>query len=365
MRFVDNYAMTPTRLRTLWLKAHLWVGLVIGLPLVIVSISGAALVFEDDIDRALNPSVSFVTPGSQSLPIDELIAKARAAYPAAQLTSLTFPEKADQALQIGAVKKPEGPLTIAVNQYTGEVLGARSSAEREVGLARRIHLLHTRLFAGEIGEWIVGTITALTLFMAIAGMVLWWPRKIVTVKWSASGRRINFDLHNVFGFYASAVFFFIALTGMMIAFERWTDPMFMRLNDAPVPPLARESIASGTPASVETLVRAAHDALPGAFLKGVTIPNGGKNAVVAMMKYPEDRTPGGRSRVALDQYSAQALTVINTRTAPAGSRLVNLKRSAHTGDIFGSITRALYFITALMLAGQVITGFFIWRKPSR
>ena len=341
-------------------------GLVIGLPLVIVSISGAALVFEDDIDRALNPAVSFVTPGVQSLPVDELIAKARAAFPAAQLTSVTFPEKPDQALQIGAVGKPQGPLTIAVNQYTGEVLGARSSAEREVGLARRIHLLHTRLFAGEVGEWIVGTITALTLFMAIAGMVLWWPRKIVTVKWTASGRRINFDLHNVFGFYASAVFFFIALTGMMIAFERWTDPMFMRLNDVPVPALARESVdINGTPSGVDALVRASHEALPGAFLKGVTIPNGGKSAMVAMMKYPEDRTPGGRSRVALDQYSARALTVINTRTAPTGSRLVNLKRSAHTGDIFGGITRALYFVTALMLAGQVITGFFIWRKPSR
>ena len=354
--------MTPIRLRTIWLKAHLWVGLVIGLPLVVVAITGAALVFEDDIDRALNPKLSFVTPAAPSLPIDELIARTRAAYPAVQLTSLSFPEKPHFALQIGATSK-EGPLTISINQYTGDVIGARTSAEREVGLARRIHLLHTRLFAGEIGEWIVGAITALTLFMAIAGIVLWWPRKIVTVKWSASGRRINFDLHNVFGFYASAVFFFIALTGMMIAFERWTDPMFMRLNDAPVPALARESVATpGTPASVDTLLRAAHDALPGAFLKNVSIPSGGTNAIVAMMKYPEDRTPGGRSRVALDQYSARVLTVINTRTAPAGTRLVNLKRSAHTGDIFGVVTRALYFITALMLAGQVITGFFIWRR---
>lgn len=354
--------MRPTRLRTLWLKAHLWVGLAIGLPLVIVSISGAALVFEDDIDRALNPKISFVTPGMQSLPIDELVARTREAYPAVQLTSITFPETPSQALQIGAASKT-GPLTISVNEYTGDVLGARTAAEREVGLARRIHLLHTRLFAGEVGEWIVGAITALTLFMAIAGIVLWWPRKIVTVKWSASGRRINFDLHNVFGFYASAVFFFIALTGMMIAFERWTDPMFMRLNDTPVPALARESEATGMPTSVDTLVRAAHDALPGAFLKGIGIPTGGTNAIVAMMKYPEDRTPGGRSRVALDQYSGRALTVINTRAVPTGTRLVNLKRSAHTGDIFGAVTRALYFVTALMLAGQVITGFFIWRKP--
>lgn len=351
-------------IRTLWLKAHLWVGLTIALPLIVVALSGSVLVFEDALDRALNPSLSFVTPGDRPLPLDDIVSRVKAAYPDAVLSSFSFPEQPDLALQIAANAKPQGPFTIAVDQYTGQVLGTRSSADREAGLARRIHLLHTRLFAGQIGEWTVGLITALTLFMAIAGLVLWWPRKILTVKTTASGRRINFDLHNVFGFYASAVFLFIALTGMMISFEAWTDPLLMRLNESPVPPLAREStvIAGATPIGAEALASAAHAALPGAFLKGISIPNGGNGVIVALMKYPEDRTPGGRSRVALDQYSGRVLTVVNTRTAPAGTRLINLKRSAHTGDIFGAATRALYFITCLMLAGQVVTGFFIWWK---
>jgi uncharacterized iron-regulated membrane protein len=357
--------------RALWLKAHLWIGLAIGAPLVVVALTGAILVFEDGLDRALNPRTSYVPDVASGvrpqvqhpLPIDDLVAKAKAAFPATQLSSISFPESPDLALQIGAGSKSTGPITIAIDQYTGEVLGIRSAAEREAGLARRIHLLHTRLFAGQVGEWIVGLITALTLFMAIAGLVLWWPRKIVSVKWTASGRRVNFDLHNVFGCYASAVFLFIALTGMMISFERWTDPLFMRLNDAPVPQLPRESNDRTTqPIRIETLTSAAAAALPGAFLKGIGIPNGGNSVIVAMMKYPEDRTPGGRSRVALDQHSARVLTVINTRTAPAGARLVNLKRSAHTGDIFGAATRALYFVTCVMLAGQVLTGFLIWIK---
>lgn len=351
-------------IRTLWLKAHLWVGLTIAVPLIVVALSGGVLVFEDALDRALNPALSYLTPGDHPLPLDAIVSRVRSAYPDAVLSSMSFPERSDLAVQIGANQKPQGSFTIAVNQYTGQILGTRSAADREAGLARRIHLLHTRLFAGQIGEWIVGLITALTLFMAIAGLVLWWPRKIVSVKRSASGWRMNFDLHNVFGFYASGVFLFIALTGMMISFEAWTDPWFMRLNETAVPALAREStmVAGATPVSVDALASAAQAALPGAFLKGIGIPNGGKGVVVASMKFPEDRTPGGRSRVALDQYSGQALTVINTRTAPAGTRLINLKRSAHTGDIFGAATRALYFVTCVMLAGQVVTGFLIWWK---
>jgi len=139
--------------------------------------------------------------------------------------------------------------------------------------------------------------------------------------------------------------------------------MFARLNEAPVPALARESVDLGDrPAGVDSLMRAAQAALPGAFLKGISLPDGGKGAVTALMKYPEDRTPGGRSRVVLDQYSTRVLSVLNTRTAPRGTRLINLKRSAHTGDIFGAVTRALYFVTCLMLAGQVLTGVFIWLK---
>jgi uncharacterized iron-regulated membrane protein len=114
------------------------------------------MVFEDDLDRALNPATSFVPAGDRALPIDEVIARVKAAHPDAQLGSVTFPERPTDALQISANAKPQGPFTIAVNQYTGQELGVRTAAEREAGLARQIHLLHTRLFAGQVAEWTVG-----------------------------------------------------------------------------------------------------------------------------------------------------------------------------------------------------------------
>src|SRR5439155_754907 len=157
-----SYAMT---FRTFWLKAHLYVGLTIGLVLFVVAVSGAALVFEDNIDRARHPALSYVTPGDHLLPLQELIMRVKAAYPAAQLGSVTFPEKPDHSMQVSARSKQD-TLSIYINEYTGQVLGDREAAERETSLARRIHLLHTRLFAGQIGEWIVGVITFLTLFMA-------------------------------------------------------------------------------------------------------------------------------------------------------------------------------------------------------
>jgi uncharacterized iron-regulated membrane protein len=37
-----------------------------------------------------------------------------------------------------------------------------------------------------------------------------------------------------------------------------------------------------------------------------------------------------------------------------------LKRSAHTGDIFGAPTQALYFLVSVGIAMQAITGVLIW-----
>jgi uncharacterized iron-regulated membrane protein len=40
------------------LVAHLWVGLSAAAFLTVVAVSGSALVFENEIDRALNPALS-------------------------------------------------------------------------------------------------------------------------------------------------------------------------------------------------------------------------------------------------------------------------------------------------------------------
>jgi len=78
------------------------------------------------------------------------------------------------------------------------------------------------------------------------------------------------------------------------------------------------------------------------------------------LKYPEDRTPAGRSRVYVDQFTGTVIGVESTRTAQFGRRVLNLKRSLHTGDIFGAPTEALYFLVSLGVALQVGTGVLIW-----
>ncbi len=339
--------------RTL-LGLHQWVGLAAGLFLIVISASGSALVFENEIDRALNPSTSFVTPGDQPLPIETLVARVQAAYPNDQIGGVRIADKPDQAYEFSLRSRQ----TAMVNPYTGNILGLR---DREKSFARWVHLLHTRFVAGDIGEQLVGGFSVAMLGLAITGLVLWWPRKIRAIGSASSWKRTNFDLHNVLGFYSSLVMLFITLSGVLIAFEGTTDPLVRRLNHTPDAPAPQSTpVAVGTRISVDEAMAIGERALPGAFASNVGIPNSPKAVFRILKKFPEDRTPAGRSRVYVDQFSGKVLLVENTRTAPLGTRILNLKRSAHTGDIFGAPTQALYFIVSLGIALQAVTGALVW-----
>ena len=78
------------------------------------------------------------------------------------------------------------------------------------------------------------------------------------------------------------------------------------------------------------------------------------------MRYPEDHTPAGRSRVYIDRNNYTVLATNSTRDAQIGTRLDNLKRSLHTGDVFGKVSSAIWFLATLVMVSQIITGVLMW-----
>lgn len=351
-------------MRTWLLKLHRWAGLGLGIIIFVLAVTGSALVFENDIDATLNADLMFTKGNGQRILLQQAVDAARKAHPQDPPVSMRVVPNGLFAQERTIELSLKSRQTALVNPYTGEVLGTRN---QEKSFARFLHLLHTRLVAGQTGEYVTGAVTFVTFLMALSGLYLWWPRKLLSLKTTPSWRRTNLDLHHVLGFWGSAVMVTICLSGVLIAFEEFTEPMLKKLDSRPAPTANLESTPQPgrTPISVDEAVRLANAALPGATTTAINIPSPGKAVYRALLKFPEDRTPAGRSRVVVDQWSGKVLQTINTREAELGTRISNLKRSAHTGDIFGWPTRALYFIASLMIAGQVVSGFLIWWKPGK
>ena len=105
----------------------------------------------------------------------------------------------------------------------------------------------------------------------------------------------------------------------------------------------------------------AHTALPGAMPFSVNVP-GPTDAFLVRSRYPEDRTPGGRSAVVIDPYTARVRFAEGSRTAPAGARLVIANRAIHTGDVFGLPSKFVMSLASLGAVLQVISGVMMWLK---
>jgi len=73
-------------LRKATFQIHLWTGLGIGLYVTMLSVTGAALVYRVEMERAFQTPRPAFEPGRAPLPTEELKASAQRAYPGWQVT---------------------------------------------------------------------------------------------------------------------------------------------------------------------------------------------------------------------------------------------------------------------------------------
>lgn len=349
------------------LIAHRWLALVVAVFLVVVAVSGGLLVLEGPIGRARQPHV---VPAGSPLPLDTLVQRARARAGGGDVVMMTLGDSPDLAwgvvLSSAASRGPGGGTDVLVNPYIGAILTGPPGPDPLVAFMRKVHLLHTQLLGGRVGAGIVVAVTFVAVFLVLSGVVIWWRDKIWRVSTSGSWKRTNFDLHHSLGIFSAVVLLIITSTGLWVRYAT-VDEWMRKLNSSPTPRVPTQPAADpGTPLlSLDSVAAAARAAVPAAAIMNIQLPPGPKLPAMVQLKYPEDHTPAGRSRVFVDKYRGRVLLAMSTRTAEAGQHLIDIKRSLHTGDIYGAPTQILWMLGAFLLATQAITGALMWWNAKR
>lgn len=351
-------------MRKLLLLLHLVAGLVSAVFLIALGLSGALLAFEPEIDHVLNRRLTHVQPAAwHPLPLLELTARIERAHPEHKVSGLALPDAPDLAVNVAL--RPTGSakgLNLAVNPYTGEELGALDTANTWM---RNVHQFHIHLLLHEKGKLINTWSAILLAVLAVSGVILWWPRKLLRFRRTGSGRQSNYDFHHVLGFYSSIFMLIFALTAVVI---HWDDPARELVNrmagveeKKPAPPKVAPPAPGAVALDAEVVYDIAVHMMPGARvtnMQGIGVMG---KPIRVWMKYPEDRTPAGRTNLLLDPVSGEVLQAQSSRTAPIGFRVVKLwNRQVHTGDIVGLPTRILACLASLALPCLAFSGVLIW-----
>ncbi|OOQ58782.1 PepSY-associated TM helix domain-containing protein [Mucilaginibacter pedocola] len=352
-----------------WL--HLWLGLVAGIIVVILSLTGCILVFEPELRDLTTPWYNAAKPeGKAMLPPSVIYRAAAKALPGKELRSVWYHGEGRTA-HVSVVKSDS---TIFVDPYTAEVLRI---AEDHDGFFEFVKNGHYYIwFPEKIGHHITGWGTFIFAVLLITGIVLWWPKrwnkantdKSFKIKWSAKFKRVNYDLHNVLGFYSLIVAGLLAFTGLMMSFAWFHNSVYWINSGGETKVRKREKIYSDT---TKTMQLAAISNVDRVWHLGMT-QIGEHNKDQIIVDFPKkasdplsiciDMYDGTWRYVYFDQHTLKQLPAseLRLRDEKFADWVNRANYGIHVGAIIGMPSRIAFFLGSLICASLPITGFYIW-----
>lgn len=357
-----------------WL--HRVLGLVAAAGLFVSGLSGSALVFRSEIDRALNPELLRVVPGASRVPLQSIVDELRREFPNDTLSRIRMPHRNDGSYEFWLGAAPSR--YAYADPYSGTILGSRAPTQFLTGW---LFLLHSQLFAGDVGRWVAGTGALILMLLSATGLVVWWPRRApwrawaqwrssLTVTQRHGVTRATHDLHRALGFYSSIFLLVAAVTGASLiftgTFERAAYLVTLsRPASTEPPPVAPAATSERAALPLDSLLRLAELAQPGGEISYVYFPHVANGSLGVRKRLPGERHPNGKSFVYLDPADARVLSVENGALAPSGGRLYSVLYPIHIGVIGGAWTRVIAVLVGLALAILPVTGVLMWWRRRR
>jgi uncharacterized iron-regulated membrane protein len=361
---------------------HLVAGILAGLVILLMSVTGVLLTYErqmiawsDSHFRSVPPA-----PGAPRLPVETLLANLR----------MTNPDIAPTAITVNAA--PDAPVMLAVPQrtlyadaYTGALLGEGTQAVRRA--MSELRAWHRWIAVeGEnrpIARAITGWSNVIFLFIVVSGMYLWLPKKwawphlraITLFKGGATGKARDFNWHNVFGIWSAIPLFTVVLSAVPISFP-WGNALVYRAVGEEVPrppgreggPAARAGgpggpaggpARAGGPGSeggqavagrqggarrerppvaldgLNGLMTRAEQQVEGWRTINMRIPATPAAPVVFAIDKGDGGQPQHRSTLTLDRRTGDVVAYETFTDLTLGRRIRNIMRFAHTGEVLG------------------------------
>lgn len=353
--------MKPRRLA---LALHGYIGIITGILLVVISLTGSLLVFSHEIDHFLHPHLLQVAPQGNQVSPQQVVQIAQASQPNLKPHRITMPRSLDEAYTVMMASPQDEYTDVYINPYSGAVLGSRPW-KQEIG--GWLIDFHVHLFAGDRGMNLVGVCGGIFLVMSFTGLLLWkgWQRLRYgfTIRWQAPRQLLNYDLHKAIGVISVALLSLIATTGMAMVFWTPFEAAVYELTRSPKPPeFTSKIIANSSPMGINELLQKAQVALPDArvfkFFPAKT-PDATFNVWLEVAHEHEfNKNPYLR----LDQYTGEILHLSGWKNDSFSDRLLSAPYILHVGNYGGILTRILYFLIGLAPLGLLITGFSLWQR---
>lgn len=370
MAFAARRTVSPRRLLRLW---HRWFGLFAALWLLVLSLTGSAIVFYDELDRWLNSdwySVSVASAGTGHA-ADAALAAAHAALPGFSVRYVDLPDQPGDTIMLLGADSTGAPVQMFAHPESGGLLGWRiggSPAFDRRHLMDSLYALHMDLMLGPAMAWFLGLISLLWVIDHIPAALLAVPRlAALRSAFLVQGRGLRrlFDLHRAPGMWLHPVTLALAVTGVCLTWQeesrdavRLLSPVSERLHYAfaDKPPAAR-AIGIAHAAAIARRY--------GAGPVDSVAPIPGKGVYGVRSFDPRDLDGMGRLWTYIRMSDGQVVGQRHDNGESAGDLFFAWQYPLHSGKAFGIAGRIAIFVAGLTTAALCLTGILLWWRRRR
>lgn len=209
-----------TWLRKAFFQVHLWIGVGLGVYVLMISVSGSAIVFRNEISKAFSAQPRIVAAIGPRLSRGELKQAVTQAYPAYAVAFIFESNRANEATEVWLDHDGKHK-TRLFDPYTGKDLG--DSVPFIIHALTWMIDFHINLLSGKTGRTLNGIGAILVTLLALSGAVVWWPgiqnwRSSLAIRRDANWKRLNWNLHSAVGIWTFAFVLIWGVTGIYVVF---------------------------------------------------------------------------------------------------------------------------------------------------
>jgi uncharacterized iron-regulated membrane protein len=356
---------------------HRWIGLSVGLVLVVISLSGSVLLFQPQLFRWVHGEMIPAHLPQQMGSIDRWIANAHAAVPSLHGPIVIWPPHtshnvSDAGMVVFSGATPGGIghlglVGVLVAPASGDVLGVvdidRSPAYAPI-------FLHSELLGGPVGRIVVGIVAAGSLVLFAIGLYLWWPpRGRLLKKLSLRPLRSTLTtaprLHDSVAVWLLVFLFASAATGLYLAQPEWVEPALQGLPGADTHAAPAAASQCRGPISFDTAIERARALVPGGVPRTIRPENESTLRPWEIVFTPRDSQAAPKETHVVADLDCGVLTVETPAMRALPDSVELWLGSVHDGTAFGRAGEI--FVTVLGLAPLILawSGILMWLRRRR
>lgn len=357
------------------LTLHKILGLLTGIVVFIVAITGSCLAFKDEIED-LYSEYKKVTPQNQAfITVSEAKDIATKIYPDNTVHGTVFSKNNAAVEVLFYDADPEFYQSIFINPYSGEIIQIDDHLSGFFAFALKGHM---RLWLPKkIGEQVVSASIMLFIIIIISGFLLWLPKKRKGLKkrlkfdWkeSTKWKRKNFDLHAIFGFYSCSFALALGITGVVISYDWLKYVVYISSGGDKIPAFIIPKNNSATSSKdyeikpIDLLIPKLIKESPKAESFELHYPKNDDSSIYVEVSNSKGLFYDSDFRF----FDQNTLEEIETKAifgkykdAKFADKLLRMNYDIHIGAIGGITGKIIAFFASLLIASLPVTGGLLW-----